>query len=41
MNVSWMYTDLDATDEAMVPFKGHSSLKQYMPKQPVKDMDAG
>lgn len=25
-----------SVDEAMVPFKGHSSLKQYMPKKPVK-----
>ena len=23
-------------DEAMVPFKGRSSLKQYMPKKPIK-----
>ena len=23
-------------DEAMVPYKGRSSLKQYMPKKPVK-----
>jgi len=26
----------DAVDEAMIPFKGQSSLKQYMPKKPVK-----
>ena len=25
-----------AVDEAMVPYKGRSSLKQYMPKKPVK-----
>ena len=25
-----------AVDEAMIPFKGRSSLKQYMPKKPVK-----
>ena len=23
-------------DEAMIPFKGRSSMKQYMPKKPVK-----
>ena len=23
-------------DEAMIPFKGHSSMKQYMPKKPIK-----
>ena len=26
----------NAVDEAMIPFKGRSSLKQYMPKKPVK-----
>ena len=25
-----------AIDEAMIKFKGHSSLKQYMPKKPIK-----
>ena len=25
-----------AVDESMVPFKGCSSMKQYMPKKPVK-----
>ena len=25
-----------SVDEAMIPFKGRSSLKQYMPKKPVK-----
>lgn len=25
-----------SVDEAMIPFKGQSSLKQYMPKKPVK-----
>ena len=25
-----------SVDEAMVPFKGRSSLKQYMPKKPIK-----
>ena len=25
-----------AIDEAMVPYKGHSSLKQYMPQKPIK-----
>ena len=25
-----------AVDEAMVPYKGRSSLKQYMPKKPIK-----
>ena len=23
-------------DEAMIPFQGHSSMKQYLPKKPVK-----
>lgn len=26
----------NAVDEAIVPFKGQFSLKQYMPKKPVK-----
>ena len=26
----------NAIDEAMVPYKGRSSLKQYMPKKPVR-----
>ena len=26
----------NSIDEAMVPFKGRSSLKQYMPKKPIK-----
>ena len=26
----------NAVDEAMIPFKGRSSLKQYIPKKPVK-----
>ena len=26
----------NAVDEAMIPFKGRSSLKQYMPKKPVR-----
>ena len=25
-----------SVDEAMIPFKGRSSLKQYMPQKPVK-----
>ena len=25
-----------SVDEAMIPFKGQSSLKQYMPKKPVR-----
>ena len=25
-----------SVDEAMIPFKGRSSLKQYMPKKPVR-----
>jgi hypothetical protein len=25
-----------AVDEGMVPFKGHSSMKQHMPMKPVK-----
>ena len=25
-----------AVDEAMIPYKGRSSLKRYMPKKPVK-----
>ena len=30
-----MHRDV-SVDEAMIPFKGRSSLKQYMPKKPVK-----
>ena len=28
-------------DEAMIPFQGRSSLKQYMPAKPVKKGDKG
>lgn len=33
---NYLPTELLAIDESMIKFKGRSSLKQYMPKKPVK-----